>query len=1309
MADRWNGASCFASCFVVMRRVALNGDEGEIEGGSMNLSREYVRPWGLIRNRGCSLILLLSALVTTMVSAQSVAQAPVAPRTSLSPAQQKAQQMFSALPLLFEPIPEQNDSKPNFLSREQDYTLFLTAQYATFVRNGEKSQTSSLHFHWVNSNPSATLSGEQEIAGKTNYLIGNRPSNWQTGIANYQQVKEDELYPGVDLLYYGNHNQLEYDLRLASGADPANIRMKIEGARAVHLDKVSGDLVIFDGKNELRLHKPVAYQQEQSQSRHEVAASYVLSAQNTVSFHLGDYDRTRPLVIDPYVVYSTLYAGTQTGVSNSVADEIFGMAVDSQGDVYLQGITTAINIPTTSGAFQPACNLGEDNECKSFWVAKFDPTQSGAASLIYATYIGGHGLVVGIGESTSLAYAQPNDLAVDSSGDAYFSGYSTAPDYPTTPSAYQASSTVGGGFVTELNPTGTGLAYSTFITTTGVQVESNNANIAEGTMVAVDSAGKVYVGGVASGLTTTDGSSCSIEFCMAAFLAAYDTTQSGTASLVYAKYIPMGSLAAIAADSSGNVYLGGQLDIGANNGTVSGWTTQSLPLNGFQTTSTATGSDQSEPYFVRLDSTGAGTYGTFTGNLVNGLEQADSISVDNNGVATIGGLTSLPFTLVNPIIPAPTTTHGTGFIAEIDTTQTGANSLLYSTFIPTNNSDYVYIYSVANNSTGKIIFCGLGQLASDITQIDPLTEPASTSLAFIGKGFIGQLDPTQTGDNELDFMSLISGVQIPFFVSYDPSGNFIVGGTSYIDEPEAPFIATSGSFETSDTAESDPPFFYKISLASSAASSLTVSPSSLTFSSQIVNTTSAAQTITVQNSGSSAITFTSIVASASFTETDDCSPSLAANSSCTIDVTFTPTATGAITGTLTLTDSDPSSPQTVSLSGTGAAGSPQALLAPASLPFGNQTAGTTSAAQVVELSNPGTATLTNIAVSITGAGANAFADTSACGTMLNAGASCDISVTFSPTATGSFTAQLSVSDSAAGAPQTVALSGTGIAPAAPVAQVTPSSLNFGSVVSGSTSAVQAVTVTNTGNAALTINSIAIAGTNPSDFAETNTCGVTLSSGASCTVSVSFTPASAAGFSATLSIADNAAGSPQTVALSGTGTAPTTPSDFAVSSTTPAQTVQPGAAANFTIDVAPVNGTFNNAVALTATGLPPGASASFAPGNVTPGNAGSTSVLTVQSAQLVASTTPWTDTGRSGTSLLSGVLLPLLLLWRKRKGHRKSPLSQRLPALVLALGALATLSGCGGGYFGAKPQTYTITVTGTSGATQHSTTVTLTVE
>jgi len=313
-----------------------------------------------------------------------------------------------------------------------------------------------------------------------------------------------------------------------------------------------------------------------------------------------------------------------------------------------------------------------------------------------------------------------------------------------------------------------------------------------------------------------------------------------------------------------------------------------------------------------------------------------------------------------------------------------------------------------------------------------------------------------------------------------------------------------------------------------------LSPSTLTFANTAVGASSATQAITLKNTGTSALTVSGITITgtnaSSFSETNTCGSSVAASGSCTITVTFKPTKTGALTASISVADNAFNSPQTVALSGTGAA--PAVSLSSTSLSFGSITEGGSATSQVT-LKNTGTAALSVTGLTITGTGASAFSETNTCGSSVAVNGSCTISVTFKPVTTGTLSAKLNIADNASTSPQKITLSGKGTGP---VAKLSVSSLSFGSVAAGSSS-TQSVTLQNTGAATLSLTGITLAGANVSVFTQTNKCPSSLATKAYCTIKVTFAPVSVGSKTASLKIADNASNSPQSVALTGKGTGP----------------------------------------------------------------------------------------------------------------------------------------------------------------------------
>ena len=325
-------------------------------------------------------------------------------------------------------------------------------------RPGATSPAATVRMTLLRGNAEAVIAGVGETAGRCNYFIGNDAGNWRTGIANYRKVRYAGVYPGVDLLYYGNQNRLEFDFELAPHTDPRVITMKFDGAESINISP-AGELILKGAGRELALHKPDVYQVKDGK-RKPVAGRYLLQAGNQVSFAIGAHDRNRRLIIDPVLIYSTYLGG------NSY-DQSYGIAVDTAGNAYVTGVTSSSNFPVTSGVFQSRC--GSDGLCNGlddFFVSKFSP--SGA--LLYSTFIGG--------SSDEFVDAFPgHTIAVDASGNAYITGNTASTDYPTTAGAFSTANTRGGltGVITKLNPTGTGLVYSTYLNNASVMAARKGA------------------------------------------------------------------------------------------------------------------------------------------------------------------------------------------------------------------------------------------------------------------------------------------------------------------------------------------------------------------------------------------------------------------------------------------------------------------------------------------------------------------------------------------------------------------------------------------------------------------------------------------------------------------------------------------------------------------------------------------------------------------------------------------------------------------------------------------------------------------
>jgi hypothetical protein len=380
-----------------------------------------------------------------------------------------------SVPLSFEPNQGQAASTVQFLARGSGYALFLAP--GKVVLNLERQQPASadtLRMSLIGANARANAVGLAPQPGVVSYFIGNDPKKWRSGIPTYGKVNYAQIYPGVDLVFYGNQRQLEYDFVVAPGADPSRIAWRIDGARA-RVD-ADGNLVLSAANGPASFKKPVLYQLD-GDTRTSVEGSFALAG-NQVRFRLGSYDRSKALIIDPVLSYASYLAGSGTdnigwALDNGPNGASQGLAVDSAGSMYVTGYTYSIDFPTKN-AYQsaPPTKQVSPGTWRSAFVTKFSPDGS---SLVYSTYLGG--------DVNDEGYA----IAVDSSGSAYVTGETNSSKFPTTAGAYQPVNVSNiSAFVTKLNSTGTALVYSTFL---------GGKSNAYATAIAVDSTGRAYIAG----------------------------------------------------------------------------------------------------------------------------------------------------------------------------------------------------------------------------------------------------------------------------------------------------------------------------------------------------------------------------------------------------------------------------------------------------------------------------------------------------------------------------------------------------------------------------------------------------------------------------------------------------------------------------------------------------------------------------------------------------------------------------------------------------------------------------------------------
>ncbi|MGB6134933.1 MAG: choice-of-anchor D domain-containing protein [Acidobacteriaceae bacterium] len=591
-------------------------------------------------------------------------------------------------------------------------------------------------------------------------------------------------------------------------------------------------------------------------------------------------------------------------------------------------------------------------------------------------------------------------------------------------------------------------------------------------------------------------------------------------------------------------------------------------------------------------------------------------------------------------------------------------------------------------SPGSLIFAGEQVQTVSALQTVTVTNTGTLNLNVSSVSITGDFAETDTCSGES--IAPQSGCQLQ--VTFDPTTTGARGGTVTI------FANVTGG-----------QLSVPLSGTGLAPADVVLAPASLAFGSLTVGSTSAAQDVTINNMGGEPVTLTGETVSSGFAVTaNTCGSSLPANTGCTVSIAFTPVASGAVSGALTVTDA--LGTQTAQLSGTGQSPATDNL-SPLSLSFASQQVGTTSASQTVTLTNSGDQTLTQIAVTVAGD----FVAVNGCGSLLQGHGSCTIVVAYTPTMTGSETGSLTVADELRS--QTVSLTGTGLAP--PGVSAAPRSIDFGGYAAGTASSAQTVTVTNSGGYALTGLAEAVT----ADFSiASNNCPATLGVGAACQIGVVFSAPSAAGpVTGAMTISATNLPSALTVSLAGAA------EDFSIATTgSSSAVVTSGQTAAFTLQLSGLGGT-SGTVTLACSGAPQNATCSFglaqngacpAAGNATvPVSGANTSTASVCIATGVApSTTSAQHTDREqpwgrGLSLLAMVLpLPFLALRRKRL------------AALLALAAVLVLipAGCGvnasSGSGGTKPPpnatppgAYVLTATGTMSNLTHSVALNLTVQ
>jgi hypothetical protein len=689
----------------------------------------------------------------------------VAAQTSGGTASQQRETLLSGyekLPLSFVTNADQTDRRVKFLSRGTGLSLFLTEDEAVVIlkrspkaiatRQGRRARPTSnsnapvVRMQLVGGNPTARVAGADELPGKANYFIGNDSSKWRTNVPTYAKVRYEDVYPGIDLVYHGNHGQLEYDFVVSPGADSGAIGLRFQVDGKLKLDGNGDMLLPVEG---VRFQKPRLFQ-ESDGVRTQIEGRYDLVAGNTVHFVVGDYDRSRPLIIDPVLFYSTYLGG-------SMSDNAAGIAVDAFQNTYVIGTTDSPDFPTAN-AIIPVfpSTQGPPFGNASVFIAKIN--RSGSA-LVFSTYLGGSAIDLGYG------------IAVDPAGNVYAAGQARSFDFPTFhPIQAQRSACCSPGsgssaFITKLNPTGSAFIYSTYLGGFGEDFA---------TAIAADATGNAYITGFADSPLLEDCPSCSFPTTPGvlqpnlggpigsknAFVTKINPDGSG---LVFSTYLGgSGSFDqgnAIAVDPAGNVYVTG-------NAASSDFPTANAvqPMQ----KSTNTISEGTHNAFVsKINPTGtAFIYSTYLGGSTN--EFGNGISADKDGNAYVTGQTfSTDFPTVKPF----QSTLSGGSDAFLTKISPSGSAIAYSTFLGGSADDGAS--GVAVDALGDAYIAGF----TGSTDFPTLDSPQPDFGGGPNDAFVAQLNPS---GNALVYSTYLggSGDDNGSAIALDPLGNVHVAGTT---------------------------------------------------------------------------------------------------------------------------------------------------------------------------------------------------------------------------------------------------------------------------------------------------------------------------------------------------------------------------------------------------------------------------------------------------------------------------------------------------------------------------------------------------
>lgn len=659
----------------------------------------------------------------------------------------------AVMPLRFEANRGQSDPSVKYLAQGAGYGLFLTAGEAIVALSPGGCKASILRMRIAGANRRATVNGEGESRSRTNYFIGNDPSKWTSGPRAYERVRYRSVYPGIDLIYYGTDRRLEYDFVVAPGAAAGKIVLAFEGGARARVDG-TGDLLLRTDSAEVRWLRPVAYQVKGGK-RTPVSSRYSLNSaahdpkSQTVSFKLGPYDHSLPLVIDPILQYSSFLGGNTTDLASFAA-------LDTSGCFYVAGLTYSQDFPVKNGV---GSFVGASSK---IFIAKFDTTKVGAASLLYSTMLGGNSL------------DDVLDMKVDDAGQVYLTGTTQSTNFPTAHAIRTNRIGISDAFVVRIDTTNSGvasLAYSTYL---------GGANDDFGTSLVLEGAGTRIVH-VLGGTTSTDFPVTSATAYQPAkkgsrdlFLTKIDTDLSGVSSILYSTYF----------GGDGDETSGPMLAEGSGIIDVVGSTTSiNLPTrNAFQSSLAVPGanSQPSDAFVARFDTTQSGSasllYSTYLGG--TGQDYGDFIGRDASGFITISGESHSPDFPLRGQIQAGKATAVT-FIARLDLSKSGNASLLYSTCLGGSGGDIPYFMAV--DPGGDVYVAGITQ-SNDY----PTKNAFQSVRPGLYDAYVSRVDPSKTGADSLVYSTYLgaSAYEYRGGYAYDGAGGVYLAG--YTTSPDFP-------------------------------------------------------------------------------------------------------------------------------------------------------------------------------------------------------------------------------------------------------------------------------------------------------------------------------------------------------------------------------------------------------------------------------------------------------------------------------------------------------------------------------------------